>query len=172
MNSRLRFSPRGGFTSPYGRGLALSPCRRARFTLIELLVVIAIIAILTAILLPVLNQSREKARRILCVANLGQYIKSCYLYADDNDGILFPGTRDSADRHLIYLAESNYQNVLAQGRSRHCWVTASDLHRRRSGEHARTRPQKRPSSWDLTRLQGCPVHPREREACRSFRSSS
>ncbi|MBN1809675.1 MAG: prepilin-type N-terminal cleavage/methylation domain-containing protein [Planctomycetes bacterium] len=53
------------------------------FTLIELLVVITIISILAGLLIPVLNGSREKARRTQCMANLRSLGQAISSYSND-----------------------------------------------------------------------------------------
>jgi prepilin-type N-terminal cleavage/methylation domain-containing protein/prepilin-type processing-associated H-X9-DG protein len=58
------------------------------FNLIELLVVIALIAVLAAMLLPVLSQARSRAQGFQSVSNTRQLTLGWFLYSDDHNGRL------------------------------------------------------------------------------------
>jgi prepilin-type N-terminal cleavage/methylation domain-containing protein/prepilin-type processing-associated H-X9-DG protein len=52
--------------------MAISPRRRLGFTLVELLVVITIIGMLVALLLPAVQNARERGRQLTCLNNIKQ----------------------------------------------------------------------------------------------------
>jgi prepilin-type N-terminal cleavage/methylation domain-containing protein len=114
------------------------PMRRPSrgFTLIELLVVIAIIAILAALLFPVFNTARNKAKHTRDVSNLRQLLLAVDMYSSDYDEAYPPGEPDGLDgldwfkwqtmpyvkneniywdqyqEHVIYFSATKYQTGL------------------------------------------------------------
>jgi len=78
------------------------------FTLIELLVVIAIIAILAAMLLPVLTRAREQARMSTCLANLKQIGLAVQMYLNDNNEYWFPFLSGRASDRWTTINGSNW----------------------------------------------------------------
>jgi prepilin-type N-terminal cleavage/methylation domain-containing protein/prepilin-type processing-associated H-X9-DG protein len=69
-----------------------APCGFA-FTLIELLVVIAIVAVLAALLVPVLSKGKEAGKSAACIGNLHQVGVALQVYVDGNNNKL-PVMRD------------------------------------------------------------------------------
>src|ERR1044071_2789128 len=88
-----------------------SSCSTLAFTLIERLVVIAIIAILAALLLPVLVTAKEKARRTSCRSSLRQLGLAVTMYGGDNGDRLPTGIRDDGASHTIWIGTNTFNSI-------------------------------------------------------------
>lgn len=88
MSSRCWRAPAGQERDPpkWGRWEGRAVKTSKGFTLAELLVVVAIIAILSAILLPVIHQAQDAARTRVCASNLRELGQAFRMYLDDNNG--------------------------------------------------------------------------------------
>jgi prepilin-type N-terminal cleavage/methylation domain-containing protein/prepilin-type processing-associated H-X9-DG protein len=88
--------------------------RKSGFTLVELLVVISILAILIALLLPVLSGARQSAHRIVCLNNLKQlglateaytqshkYYPVCVPYEPNETWAKFLADKDAAKGKIL-----------------------------------------------------------------------
>ena len=107
---------------------ARMPATTTAFTLLELLVTVAIIAILAALLLPVLARARDKARSTQCLGNLLQWGLAMRLYADDNGDFLPRRGQGVQPLALItrpddwfnalptYFGLPSYQELVAEGK--------------------------------------------------------
>jgi prepilin-type N-terminal cleavage/methylation domain-containing protein len=72
------------------------------FSLVELLVVIAVIAILAALLFPVLSAAQSRARRTTCLNNLRQISFGIRMYADDSADAFPPATNQTPAAFTAY----------------------------------------------------------------------
>lgn len=76
------------------------------FTLIELLVVIAIIAILAAMLLPVLHAAQVRAQGAACMSNMRQLQSAFLMYCTDDNDLVPVSHSNSSDNPI----PANYYN--------------------------------------------------------------
>ncbi len=101
---RQRSCQRFTLIEPFDR---LGAC--CRFTLIELLVVIAIIVVLIALLLPGLQNAKERGKRVVCMNNLRQIGAGLTLYATNNNDSLPHNLVDySWEGQMMFFERSPY----------------------------------------------------------------
>ncbi len=84
------------------------------FTLIELLVAISIIALLIAILLPVLGQARQAGQRTACLSNIRQLETAHWAYLVDNKGKMLGTSHMGMGSSWLDALREYDENLLAR----------------------------------------------------------
>lgn len=116
-----------------------SRARKTRaFTLIELLTVIGIIAILAAILIPVISKVRASANTVSCVSNLRQLGAAVQLYTQDYGNFPYPNAGADPERPnpiwFVHLLPFVDQEKLIQPDSIYHCVECANTHPTRVGQ--------------------------------------
>ncbi|HEY1786509.1 MAG TPA: prepilin-type N-terminal cleavage/methylation domain-containing protein [Verrucomicrobiae bacterium] len=90
---------------------------RHAFTLVELLVVIAIIAILAAVLLPVLDKAKQRGLQASCINNLREIGIAVSIYPGDFNGV-YPNclTKPNGNAQAYYVWQPRLLNYTGNGR--------------------------------------------------------
>ncbi len=101
---------------------------KRNFTLIELLVVIAIIAILAGMLLPALNQARNKAKDISCSSNEKQVAQFLIMYIQQNNDIVPVhssnwGSSQGKWLDMLYISFFDNGTITTGSQSDWCFLT-------------------------------------------------
>lgn len=86
----------------YRSPLSAHRARGTAFSIIELLTVISVIAILAALLLPVLARGKSAAQQVKCASDLRQLGLAGLMYWDDNGGDAFRWRGASTNNGQIY----------------------------------------------------------------------
>jgi len=96
----------------------------AAFSLVELLVAIAIVAVLAALLTPVVKAVVSSSRDTRCVSNLRQIGAAIHIYAADNGGKI-PPKSVAADRTTWQTKIQPYLNISQPGQLRKSFTCPS-----------------------------------------------
>lgn len=105
---------------------------RSGFTLVELLAVVATIAILAALLLPILSRAKIKAQRTACFSNLHQLGVAWLMYPTDNNSALVPSYPAEPEvwvqGDMSKQSEADNPELIRQGKLYHYTQSVSIYH--------------------------------------------
>jgi prepilin-type N-terminal cleavage/methylation domain-containing protein/prepilin-type processing-associated H-X9-DG protein len=101
--------------------------RTLAFTMVEMLVVIAIIGILAALLLPVLDKGKQRAKRVWCINNQQQIGLAFHVFANDHGGKFPMAVSTNDGGSLEYVQDGFYDGEIFYTEFRHFQALSSEL---------------------------------------------